>query len=405
MKILQPFTALSNKLFARLYIAQTISLLGDAFTWLGIALLAFEFGGTNSAQILATALTLRVTAYIIFGSYAGVLADRLDRKKILIITHLSRMVIVGLFPFVTTVLQVYVLIFFLNVFNAFFSPAYRAAIPQLILKKENYGDAITLSNATWQLLGILGPGLAGIFATILGVRQIFFFDAVSFILAAILIFTIPGSLLIRGEILSENRKVKDIWNDIQKGTRMLYKKIPIRFSLFIELVTAVAGAHILVNTVGHIKGDLHLTDKYYGLIMTAFGIGATIAAFTANTIDKSKNKTTLLISGAAMIGVAVILGNFASYHILMIFWVIAGLGQSFTLMPSQILIAENILLKEQGKVYGAHFAWSHLWWAIGYLTAGFTGTYFKGNEFLIGGILSSTLLIVLCSYYYFRTNK
>ena len=87
MKILQPFKSLKEPLFARLYIAQTISLLGDAFTWIGIALLAFEFGGNESAKILATALTLRVTAFIIFGSYAGVLADRVNRKTIMLISE------------------------------------------------------------------------------------------------------------------------------------------------------------------------------------------------------------------------------------------------------------------------------------------------------------------------------
>ncbi len=71
-----PFGALSDKIFLKLYFSQTISLLGDAFTWVGIALLAFQFGGENSAAILSTALTLRVTAFILFGPYAGVLANR-----------------------------------------------------------------------------------------------------------------------------------------------------------------------------------------------------------------------------------------------------------------------------------------------------------------------------------------
>src|SRR5215207_7578645 len=120
-----------NKSFLLLYLAETISLLGDAFTWVGIALLAFQFGGERSAAILSTALTLRVTAFIVFGPYAGVLADRLDRKKILIITHFVRMAIVACLPFINAEWQIYVLIFFLNVFNAFFNPAYKSAVPQV----------------------------------------------------------------------------------------------------------------------------------------------------------------------------------------------------------------------------------------------------------------------------------
>jgi NRE family putative nickel resistance protein-like MFS transporter len=85
-----PFSPLKEKVFLKLYLSQTISLLGDAFTWVGIALLAFQFGGAHSAAILATALTLRVVAFIIFGPYAGALADRIDRKKILYTTHFCK---------------------------------------------------------------------------------------------------------------------------------------------------------------------------------------------------------------------------------------------------------------------------------------------------------------------------
>lgn len=62
----EPFQALRHKAFAILYFAQTISLLGDAFTWVGLALLSYQFGKENSAVILASALTLRVVAFIIF---------------------------------------------------------------------------------------------------------------------------------------------------------------------------------------------------------------------------------------------------------------------------------------------------------------------------------------------------
>lgn len=391
MKIFAPLRSLKEPLFAKLYLAQTISLLGDAFTWIGVALLAYEFGGNDSAKILATALTLRVTAFIIFGSYAGVLADRFNRKNILIMTNLARMIIVFSLVFVSNVWQLYGLIFLLNVFNAFFTPAYKACIPQLVTQKENYGNAITLSNGTWQLLGMLGPGLAGAFAVFFGSHQIFLFDACSFIVSSILVFMIPIKFL-KNEVAESQSSFKSVWDDMIKGTKLLFNNSPIRFALLIELVAAIAGAQILVNTVGYVKGHLLLTDKEYGWAMTAFGIGATIAAFTANSIDKSKNKSTLLIVGALMLAGAVSLGNIVHFTVLLVLWAIAGLGQSFTEMPSQILIAENIPLDQQGKVYGSHFAWSHLWWAIGYPIAGFIGTYFKNNEFFIGGMITLGLL-------------
>jgi NRE family putative nickel resistance protein-like MFS transporter len=394
MKIFEPISSLKEPLFAKLYFAQAISLLGDAFTWIGIALLAFEFGGNQSAKILAIALTLRVTAFIIFGSYAGIVADRFNMKKILILTNLFRMVIVFSLAFITTVWELYTLIFLLNIFNAFFSPAYKASIPQLISEKGKFASAIALSNATWQLLGMLGPGLAGIVAVFWGSRQIFFVDSFSFIASSILVLFIPFSFL-KEEKSTKQFSFASIWEDTFIGTRLIFRNKSIRFSLLIELVAAIAGAQILVNTVGHVKGYLSLTDKDFGWTMTAFGIGATIAAFTVNLIDQSKTKTKLLIMGALMLSLSVLFANIVPYQILLVFWMIAGLGQSFADMPSQILIAENITLDQQGKAYGSHFAWSHLWWAIGYPIAGFTGIYLTSHDFLIGGLLAVGLLIII----------
>lgn len=398
-----PFASLRDQIFLRLYLSQTISLLGDAFTWVGIALLAFQFGGEHSAIILSTALTLRVTAFIVFGPYAGVLADRIDRKKILYITHFVRMGIVACLPFVTAAWQIYLLIFFLNIFNAFFTPAYRAAIPQSITSKDNYSSGIALSNATNQLLGVLGPGLAGAVAVWLGARQIFFVDAASFIIAAVFILTLPS--LLQEKMKNDNAIEANVWPDIIKGTRLLFTNKAVRFALLIELVAAIAGAQILVNTVGYIEGQLHLTDKHYGYVMAAFGIGATIAAFASGNFDKSKNRMASLLIGGGLVCVSIALGNYVAFIPLLVLWLIAGFAQTLAETPTQILIAEKVPNEEHGKVYGAHFAWSHLWWAFAYPIAGITGEYFQNKEFLIGAGLSVALFLLIVALFYREAVK
>jgi MFS transporter, NRE family, putaive nickel resistance protein len=101
------FSSLRNTVFARLYTAQTTSLLGDALTWVGIALLVFELAGEKSAIVLGSVLTLRVTAFVLLSPLAGAIADRFDRKRIMVTTHIARMLIVGLLPFVTLKQQIF----------------------------------------------------------------------------------------------------------------------------------------------------------------------------------------------------------------------------------------------------------------------------------------------------------
>jgi len=389
---IEPFKALQNKTFAKLYLAQTISLLGDAFSWVGLALLAYQIDKENSPVILATALTLRVTAFIFFSPFAGVLADKVERKKILYVTHFIRMGIICGLPFITSVWQIYVLVFFLNVFNAFFTPTYRAIIPQVIEGKY-FREAVGLSTATFQLLGVLGPALAGIVAVWLGARQIFFLDGISFVIAGILILAIPSSELQKG-VTEEAKQSQNTWSEVIKGIRLLFGNKILRFALAIEFVSAIAGAMILVNTISHIKNSLLLDDKFYGWAMAIFGIGAAIAAFLLGSLDKSKTRSTSLISGAFLLGISICMVNYVGYPVLLVLWLFAGLGQSLAEMPSETLIAETIASENQGKVYGSHFAFSHLWWAIAYPIAGYLGSQFPKSEFLYGGILTITLGII-----------
>jgi MFS transporter, NRE family, putaive nickel resistance protein len=165
--------------------------------------------------------------------------------------------------------------------------------------------------------------------------------------------------------------------------------------LSIEFVSAIAGAQILVNTIGHIKSGLHLNDQHYGWMMAAFGAGAAVAAFVSGAIDKSKSRKTSLLIGGLMLGLAITGANYVSYGVMLLLWLVAGLGQSLAEIPSETLIGENIRLQEQGKVYGSHFAFSHLWWAIAYPIAGFLGNRFQANNFLYGGIMTLTFLVLI----------
>ncbi|PZV13374.1 MAG: MFS transporter [Pseudanabaena sp.] len=387
---------LNNATFARLYTAQTISLFGDALTWLGLALLAFELAGKDSAVILSVALTLRVTAFVILSPIAGAIADRLDRKLILVITHIARMLIVGTMPFVNAIWQIYVLVFALNVFNAFFTPTYQATIP-LVTGKAEYAGAIALSAATYQLLGVLGPVIAGIVSAWIGARQIFFLDAISFLIAAILIFTLPNQLRVeQHENIEESPKgaIAKIIVDVKEGTTRLFANAFIRYALLLQLVASIAGAQILVNTVGYIKGTLKLSSIEYGWVMAAFGIGATIAAVTVGAIQEKWERTVLVLFGAVMITSAILPANYVGLEPLMLLWAIAGMGQVLVNLPTQTLIADQIPANFQGRVYGAHFAWSHLWWAIAYPIAGCLGS--QGNiSFFYGSLIGFALLAIV----------
>jgi MFS transporter, NRE family, putaive nickel resistance protein len=392
MKQLPPWLqGLENPIFARLYLAQTINLVGDSLTWLGLALLAFELAGAQAGTVLAVALTLRVTAFVVLSPIAGSIADRFDRKRLMIVTHLARMVIVCLLPFVTQIWQIYAIVLSLNVFYAFFAPTYTATIP-LVTTAAERSQAIALSIATYQLLGVLGPGLAGSIAAFVGIRQVFFLDGITFLMATILIVMLPGELL-ANQHQQTARTVNRTLEDIRMGTACLFADPPIRYALMLQLVAAIAGAEILVNTVGYVQGVLHFGKIEYGWVMAAFGIGATLASVGLGNFQRRLSPMLWTSIGAVLITLALLPANFANLGGLLVLWAIAGVGQTLVNVPTQTLIADRVAVEVQGRVYGAHFAWSHLWWAFAYPLAGWLGRSLPTHNFLYGGFIGFGLLV------------
>ena len=414
--------ALRNPAFARLYLAQLVHLLGDALVWVALALLAFELAGERAAAVLGLALTLRVTAFVVLSPFAGVLADRVSRKAIMVTALLARMGVLAGLAVATSEAQLYLAMLVMNALTAFFTPTYQASVPAVTTRAE-YPKAISLSGATFELLGVLGPGLAGGLAVAFGGRSLFWVAAATLVVSAALVLSLRRRL---DEATPEADGVEGVpvpqtlaadaapdgaappepadaaptesapagrhWRDLAEGTVRLWRDPLVRYGLSLELGASVAGAWILVNSVVLVKGGLGLDDLAYGWVMAAFGAGATLAALALGALDTRVPRTTFLGVGALAISLAVLPADLVGLAPLAALWFVAGIGTNWVNLPMLTLLAERTPHRLQGRVYGAHFAWSHLWWLGAYPLAGWLGTVFVGSSFLVGGVASLVLL-------------
>ena len=136
-----------NRTFTLLFWAQAMSLAGSGVTTVALALMVHKMAGPATATaVLGQALMLRIAAFLLFSS-RRILADRLNRKAILIASDISRLVILAFFPFITTVWQVYAAVFVLNSLTAFFTPAFDASLPEIV-GDELYVKALSYSRVT-----------------------------------------------------------------------------------------------------------------------------------------------------------------------------------------------------------------------------------------------------------------
>jgi MFS transporter, NRE family, putaive nickel resistance protein len=387
------FQSLKNPTFARLYVAQAISLLGDALTWLGLALLAVELAGNHAPRILATALTCRIMAFIVCAPIVGIIADKFDRKLILISTHLVRMVLVGLLPFIQTIWQFYLIVLVINIFHACFTPTYQATIPT-VTKPQEYAPAMALASVTYQTLSMIGPGLAGLVAGWLGSRTIFWLDSGSFFLAALIMLTIDQPLTKPANQL-ELKPTTSYFARLTIGTRLLFGDRLLLHALSLQLVGAIIGGQILVNTVSYVRSILQLGDREYGWVMMAFGVGTIIAALIIAKIQKQVARHWIMFGGAILLILPMFWADRSSWLGLILLWICVGIGKNLIDLPTQIAIGERIPQQQQGQVYAAHFAWSHLWWGIAYPLAGWLGTAQPQSMFAIAAGIGLLLLIMV----------
>jgi MFS transporter, NRE family, putaive nickel resistance protein len=387
------FQALKNPTFARLYTAQAISLLGDALTWLGLALLAVELSGDRAPGILATALTCRIIAFIVCAPFVGLIADKLDRKLILVGTHLVRMLLVGLLPFVQTIWQLYVIVLVINIFHACFTPTYQATIP-IVTQPQEYAPAMALASVTYQTLSMIGPGLAGVLAGWLGARTIFWLDSGSFLLAALVILSVRQPLTV-ASVSHEVAPQTSYWSRLTIGTRLLFGDGFLRYALALQLVGAMIGGQVLVNTVSYVRSNLHLGDREYGWVMMAFGVGMVIAALIVGATQKYLARHWLMFCGGILMVIAMFGADRSSFLGLILLWLCVGIGKNAIDLPTQIAIGDRIPKHQQGQVYAAHFAWSHLWWGIAYPLAGWLGTEHPVWMFSIAGGIGLVVLVLV----------
>src|SRR5918993_2173512 len=178
---------LRNARFLRLWIGQGTSFVGDAVSMVALVVLVVQI--TGSASAVGGALVARLLPTIA-SPVAGVLADRLDRRIVLVASDLARAVLVLGLVFARDLATIYVLVFLMGLARTVFNPTIRAAFPSVV-----GGGDLTRANAliggTFSTSIMLGPALGGLLVAGIGVEAAFLADAATYLISAVLLSTVP----------------------------------------------------------------------------------------------------------------------------------------------------------------------------------------------------------------------
>ncbi len=181
----------NNPDFRYLWLSQIVSLLGDWFNLIASAALVANL--SNSGLAIGGLFIARLLPPFLLSPIVGVVADKFDRKKILIGSDVLRSITVLGFLLVQNENQIWLLYTLTIVqlsISAFFEPA-RAALLPSIVSKENIITANTLSGATWSTMLAFGAALGGLATALFGTTSAFLLDACTFLISAWFLIQMP----------------------------------------------------------------------------------------------------------------------------------------------------------------------------------------------------------------------
>lgn len=373
---------MNQKLFTRnftfLILGQVSSLIGN-YT-LKFALSMYVLEQTGSASIFAGLLALSLLPTILLSPFGGILADRADRRNIMVtldtLSGLSVIIAAFILPLGQEIIVIGALLVVLSILGAFESPTVQACVPQM-LSGDNIIKGNAIVNQVASIASLITPFLGSIFYTAFGIQPVFYAAAACFFITALvecfirLTYNNPGykmkiSTVIRG--------------DLSESMRFLRRKQPniLKLLLLAALVslfvagTAVVGFPYLVRTV------LGLSAEHYGMAESAMGIASVLGSLLVAVLSAKLHPRYMSIAFIAVgfclipCGIAFLLsaGAFARYIILLLLFCTCQLGCSFFSTYAISVIQERTPEHLMGKVMSYVFTLSMCAQPIGQLVYG-----------------------------------
>jgi MFS family permease len=359
-----PFVRLAvNGSFSALWTGQLISLLGDRVNQ--VALAALVYGTTNSAIAGSLTFVAATLPNLVFGPLAGVMVDRWNQKRVLVVSDLLRAGIVLFIPVSVSVNVVlaYPLVFLLTTVSIFFRPARTAVIPRVVREDE----LVTANSATWlseTLADVIGYPFAGLFVAFLGsaLSLAFWVDSVSYVASALLVVAVVIPPVVRSAgSLDPIPGLSGIRDDLATGWHFLRRE-PVLLANTLQAIAAqlTVGATIALTPfyakVWLRLGSLDWTAAY-AFLETGIGVGNLIGGFVIGMLGARIAKGRMVIGGYVVYGLAVVgLGLTSNLPLALGMAFAMGVSNMVFIIPTQTLFQERTPNDMIGRVVGFRFS-------------------------------------------------
>jgi len=357
---------LTNRGFARLLAAMVVSSFGDWLGFIAVTAIVASLGGATATAGVAVAgvMIARTLPAFVFGPFAGVFVDRLDRKRLMIGADIGRGVLYVSMAFLHELWAIYLLSFVIECLSLLWTPARDASLPNLVPRRQlsNANSLVVVSSyATLPIGGIVFAGLAGV-AQGLGARipalgdspasLALILDASTFLFSAVMVYGVPLPAPRDGH--EERLDMTRVFRDTLDGIRFV-REDSIAAAMTGGLVIAFAGVGAVLAVMPiFVTNTLHGEQSGWGLVVTAFGVGLALGLLAANQaarlLDRDRAAVLSLGAAGAMLILLAAMPNL-SWVVALAVWLGAFCGLAY--VSGYTLLQENVVDEYRGRTFAA----------------------------------------------------
>ncbi len=351
-----------NRDFRLLWLAQIVSELGDWFYAVAIYSLLLEL--TGQARSVGFAVVLQLLPQVFMAPMAGVINDRLRRRRVMIFADIARVFIVLAMLLVTsasTVWLIWILLFLETIMWALFEPGRTALIPNVVSGKNQIVLANALSSMTWSVNLAVGSGIGGLIAWKFGRNAVFVINACSFVVSALLVWAMRVQETHSRDL--PPARIRDLVDFKPTVEGIGYVRADNRrwSTLLVKAGMGLLGAHwIILPVFGErvfvLQGSGTLSMS---LLFGSRGVGALVGSLISGTL--SRNQPARIRQGIFW-GFLIVASGYVALGIAPSFWwaclfvVFGHIGTSLCWVYSTTMLHQMTEDRFRGRVFSADYA-------------------------------------------------
>ncbi len=349
IKRIAMFRALRHRNYRLFFTGQSISLTGTWMQQMAIGWLIYRL--TNSPFMLGFVGFISQIPTFILTPFAGVLADRMSRHRMLVVTQvlamlqaltLAILILMGK----VAVWQILFLSVFLGVVTAFDAPARHAFVAEMVGGREDLSNAIALNSLIFNAARLIGPSIAGILVALFGEGPCFLINGLSYIAV---IFALLNMNIIHKEI--QGQRHKDIMHGLKEGVSYAFNHPSIRSILLLTGLVSLMGMSYVVLMPIFARHILHGGARTLGFLMASTGFGALIGAVYLASRKNIKGFNKVIFLTTNIFGMGLIAFSFSrTLWLSMAILVFTGFGMMVQMASNNTVLQTIVQDDKRGRV-------------------------------------------------------